>query len=147
MWQIHYQVTVQASPQQVWSVLTDLPSYPTWNRYSPTAQGDLRIGGFVEIVAQIGQSGQRVNNRVLELDAPHLLCWESRNWYHALAYGVRRRTLTLQPDGTTLFREEETMYGPLAGIIRLALEKQLLAGLRLECECLKTETERRFPSD
>jgi uncharacterized protein YndB with AHSA1/START domain len=143
MWSIHYQVTINSTPDQVWTVLTDLASYSVWNKYSPFAEGDLRVGGYVKIIANVGTSKQHVNNRVLELDAPNKLCWESLNWYHALVYGVRCRTITAQPDGTTLFREEETMYGPLAGLIQGMMGKQLLGGLRTECNSMKAEVERR----
>jgi len=140
---VDYQVRIDAPPVLVWQILTDLANYPAWNQYASQAQGQLQVGGNVEIVAKLGRSAQRVNNRVLVLEPPNRLCWESLNWYHALVYGVRCRTLTPQPDGKTLFREEEAMYGPLAGLVHGLLRRQLLNGLRMECESLKVEAERR----
>lgn len=143
MSQLEYQVAIDATPEVVWQVLTDLASYPAWNRYASQARGELRVGADIEIVVHLGRSTQRVNNRVLEITPPRRLCWVSRSWYSVLVYGVRCRTITPQADGKTLFREEETMRGPLRGVVVGILKHQLLEGLRAECESVKAEAERR----
>ena len=82
-----------------------------------------------------------------ELVVDDRLCWRSLSWYRFLVYGVRCRHLELRADGTTTFREVETMHGPLAGVIRRTMAPQLLDGLRTECESLRAEVERSRPGD
>ena len=36
-------VRIEASPHDVWRVLTDIDRYPTWNRYATSAVGELRV--------------------------------------------------------------------------------------------------------
>jgi uncharacterized protein YndB with AHSA1/START domain len=144
VWSHEASVVVHASPHAVWQVLVDIDRYPEWNRYATEAVGELRVGGEVRInVPRQGEKRGPVNNRVTELVTDHRLCWRSLSWYKFLVYGVRCRHLEAQPDGTTVFREVETMHGLLAGLIRRAMAPQLLRGLQAECDSLKEEVERR----
>jgi len=143
LWSHEAFVTINASPPDVWKVLVDIDRYPQWNRYATSAVGDLRIGGEVEInVPRQGEKRGPVNNRVTELVVNQRLCWRSLSWYRFLVYGVRCRHLEEQSDGSTVFREVETMHGPLAGVIQRAMGKQLLRGIQTECDSLKQEVER-----
>jgi uncharacterized protein YndB with AHSA1/START domain len=137
-------VHIDASPHEVWEVLVDLERYPTWNRYASSAVGDLRVGGEVEIMVPRGAAKPGpVNNRVTELVPDERLCWRSLSWYRFLAYGIRCRHLEPQPDGTTVFREIETMHGPLGRLVERTMGPQLLQGLQTECDSLKEELSRR----
>jgi hypothetical protein len=143
MWSHEANVTIAAPPCEVWKVLVDLDRYPQWNRYATSAVGDLRVGG--EVVINVPRQKEKrgpVNNRVTELVVDHRLCWRSLSWYQFLVYGIRCRHLEVQPDGTTVFREVETMHGILSGVIRRAMAPQLLRGLHAECDSLRDEVER-----
>ena len=99
--------------------------------------------GSVKInVPRQGEKRGPVDNLVTEIVTDHRLCWRSLSWYRFLVYGVRCRHLEAQSDGTTVFREVETMHGPLSGVIRRAMAPQLLRGLQAECDSLKEEVER-----
>jgi uncharacterized protein YndB with AHSA1/START domain len=138
------QARIDASPAEVWKVLIDIGRYPEWNRYASSAVGDLRPGGEVKIVVPLWKEKRGpVNNRVTELVANERLCWRSLSWFKIVAYGVRCRILEGQADGTTLFREVETMHGPLAGLIHRLHGPHLLQGLQTECDSLKEEVERQ----
>jgi uncharacterized protein YndB with AHSA1/START domain len=143
MWTHEALTTIDASPHDVWKVLVDLDRYPEWNRYATAAVGDLRVGGNVEIIVpRQGEKRGPVDNRVTELVPDERLCWRSLSWYRYLVYGVRCRHLEGRPDGSTVFREVETMHGPLAGLVRRLMAAQLLRGLQTECDSLKEEVER-----
>lgn len=139
---VEYQVLINASAAIVWAVLTSLDEYPSWNRYAIQARGQLVVDGEVEIVVRLGSSTQRVNNRVLEVSPQQRLCWVSLNWYQLLVRGTRCRMLEPQPDGSTRFREVETMQGGLARLVVGLMRPQLVAGLQAECESIKEEAER-----
>ncbi len=148
MWSHEAFVTINASPPDVWKVLVDIDRYPQWNRYATSAVGELRVGGEVEInVPRQGGKREPVNNRVTELIVNQRLCWRSLSWYQFLVYGVRCRHLELQSDGSTMFREVETMHGPLAGVIQRTMGTQLLRGIQTECDSLKQEVERVSTKD
>lgn len=143
MWQVQYEGIIESSVEEVWRVLTDLPRYPEWNLYSREAHGDLRVGGIVTIVVQLGSEQQRVANKVLEIIPNQRLCWQSQNWYRFLVSGKRCRFLQAQPDGTTVFRQEEFMTGIIAPFIKRIYEPRIIQGIQIECESLKAEVERR----
>jgi len=143
LWSHEAFVTIEAPPSEVWKVLVDLDQYPHWNRYATSAVGELRVGGEVQIcVPRQGEKRGPVNNRVTELVIDQRLCWRSLSWYRFLVHGVRCRHLEARSDGSTLFREVETMHGPLAGVIQRAMASQLLRGIQVECDSLKEEVER-----
>jgi hypothetical protein len=143
MWQAEYTVIINAPPEAVWRVLTDLDRYSHWNAYSTSAKGDLRVNGVVTIEAMLGREKQRVNNRVLELIPHERLCWQSMNIYRWLVTGKRCRTLTPLPDQTTRFQQHEVFTGILAGVIRKIYESRIRAGIKIESDALKREVERR----
>ncbi|MCU1462046.1 MAG: hypothetical protein JWO37_2121 [Acidimicrobiales bacterium] len=141
-------VRIEASPHEVWRVLVDIDRYPRWNRYATSAVGDLRPGGEVKIVVPLWKEKRGpVNNRVTELVPNKRLCWRSLSWFKFLAYGVRCRHLEGQPDGSTVFREVETMHGAFAGVIHRLHGPHLLRGLQTECDSLKAEVERQKSAD
>ncbi|MDZ4770663.1 MAG: SRPBCC domain-containing protein [Chloroflexota bacterium] len=143
MWQIEHTLTIAAPPATVWAVLTDLDSYPAWNRYSPSASGDLVVGGTVTITAHIGKTTQRVANRVLTLRPDAELCWRSMSGYSWLVRGTRCRTLTPLLDEGTRFFQQEVFTGVIAGMVQRQLGNAILDGMRLDCICIQREAERR----
>jgi hypothetical protein len=42
-------IDIDATPLEVWTVLTDLASYPDWNPLFPTASGELAVGKVVTL--------------------------------------------------------------------------------------------------
>lgn len=70
---------VDAPPEAVWAVLTDVEAYPEWNPHVRFASADLTAGGRLEIQVQVG--GGRVRSmpvRVVAFDPPRRLAWVGR---------------------------------------------------------------------
>jgi uncharacterized protein YndB with AHSA1/START domain len=146
-WETEHVVTIDAPPETVWGVLTDLDGYSTWNTYSPNAEGSLREGGVVTIEARLGDEVRIVDNLVTRLEPEKTLCWHSMNWYEFLARGTRCRFLegvygadetdetneidTQDETGkrVTRFRHHEIMEGPLATLIEWLYRPRIEAGL------------------
>jgi hypothetical protein len=43
---------INASPQWVWEVLTDLPAYPQWNQFLLRAEGRVELGSILIVLMQ-----------------------------------------------------------------------------------------------
>jgi hypothetical protein len=143
-WETEHVVTIDAPPETVWGVLTDLDGYSTWNTYSPIAEGSLREGGVVTIEARLGDEVRIVDNKVTRFEPDRILCWHSMNWYEFLARGTRCRFLeeAVETEETenaeeaevvgkrrTRFRHHEIMEGPLATLIEWLYRPRIEAGL------------------
>lgn len=126
----------------VWEVLADLSRYPEWNPYSQRVEGTLRVGEVVRVEAHLGAVVRVVDNVVTRLEAPRVLCWESRGGYAWLARGRRCRHLTALADGRTRLRHHELMEGPLAWLIERLYRARIERGLGAEDAALARAAER-----
>ena len=143
MWRAETEIRIDAEAEDVWEVLTRLDDYARWNPYSRVLSGELKLGGVVTIEAKLGDEVQRVSNRVLCLQSPHVLSWRSCNWYSFLARGTRSRHIEPLPGGGVRFRQIEEMRGPLAGYVGRAYRSRIEAGQNAENAALKIEAEKR----
>lgn len=145
MWEQSASVDIDAPPALVWDVLTDLESYPDWNRYASQAIGELEVGGEVKIeVPQWRGKRSWINNVVTDIVDEERLCWRSTSWFDFLVTGTRCRLLEPLPGGGTRFSEVEEMSGPLAGLVKRGMGEQLLGGLQDECDSVRDEALRRL---
>ncbi len=52
MKELRTQIEIQASPEKVWQILTDLDKYPEWNPFIHHAVGKAQVGDAVDITVQ-----------------------------------------------------------------------------------------------
>jgi hypothetical protein len=58
---IESEIVIGASPEQVWSVLTDFEKWSQWNRMMPGIKGELVEGGRVEL--ELALPGRRTSHQ------------------------------------------------------------------------------------
>src|SRR6185369_17533342 len=78
-------VAIDAPPDKVWAVLTDISSYPSWNSYIVEANGTLKVGEKLKIVEEI--DGRRNSHvvRVARFDPTNrVLVWQGSSLLPAL---------------------------------------------------------------
>ena len=140
-WETEHRIDIDASPERVWQLLSELENYGQWNPYSPRAEGRLVVGEEVRIEAHLGDKVRWVNNLVTEVEPGEKLCWHSLEWYGFLARGFRCRKLQPLPDGGVRLVHHELMVGPLSGLIEQIYREDIDEGLRVMDEALKTAAE------
>ncbi len=69
----HTELRIEASPQQVWEVLTDLEAYPQWNPMAKQAQGRLEVGA--KLLLHLAALPFPVGAQIRALDPGRLLRW------------------------------------------------------------------------
>jgi hypothetical protein len=112
-------VTINASADKVWTLLTDLPGYSVWNPYISPAKGDLKEGAQIELTLHNGGQTVVIEETVLSVKPDRELSWGGWMLAHNL-----QRTLTfsideLAPD-RMLLNAHEVFQGillPFAGNI------------------------------
>ncbi|MFI6515756.1 SRPBCC family protein [Spirillospora sp. NPDC050679] len=101
-----HQLLVQAPADAVWTLLTDVASWPSWQPDITTAD----LGAPLEPGATFHWStaGLDIASTVYDLRAPHRILWGGPA--HGIT-GVHQWTLTPTGDGATLVATEESWSG------------------------------------
>jgi len=117
---MQHEVRIEAAPNEVWEVLTDLDDYEKWNPFFVKAAGRLEVGEKLHITMQpVGKKAQSMKPKVLVVKEGQELVWRGRLGIPGLFDG--RHTFTIERiDGdTVLFRQYEKFSGilvPFAGL-------------------------------
>ncbi len=92
-------VVIDAPPERVWAVLTDLAAYPAWNPFIVRAEGVMEPGRRLTLTMQpVGGRATTLRPRLVEVDAPRQLRWHGRVAMPGLMDA--EHTFTLEPRGS-----------------------------------------------
>jgi hypothetical protein len=133
---------ISATPESVWNILTDLPTWTSWNTTITRTEGTIEAGAKVK-VAVTANPGRSFPVTVTILTAPSLMVWTGGM---PLGMFVGTRTFTLGREaGTTLFRMEEIYTGLLAGLITRSIP-DLQPSFDEFARCLAARAEQGSPT-
>jgi hypothetical protein len=136
------EIEIDASPEAVWSVVTDFETYPEWNPVL-AIDGDLTEGERLEVTT--GYENTRpmtFRPTVLVVDEPTEFRWQGRLFVPGLYDGEHRFVLTPLDDGNrTRLTHAETFRGALVGFINRRIGDDVEAGFNQMNEALKQQVE------
>jgi uncharacterized protein YndB with AHSA1/START domain len=128
---------IEAAPDQVWSVLTEVAAWPDWDSGVTKVDGRLALGEKLT-VAVAANPGRAFPVTVVDLSRPARMVFRG-GMPLGLFTGQRTYTLVAEGGGTRFtMREEYT--GPLAGMIFKSIPdlgpsfRQFAAGLKKQVE-------------
>ena len=76
MKELYTEIEIEASPERVWQVLTDIDQFSEWNPFIRSAKGELKVGSQLEVMIQPpGSSGMIFRPRVLKLETNREFRW------------------------------------------------------------------------
>jgi len=105
---------IRATPDQVWPVLTDVTSWPTWDSGVDRVEGEFALGAKLTITVA-ANPGRAFPVKVTQVDGPGRMVFRGGM---PLGLFVGERTYTLAPeDGGTRFTMREEYSGLVAGMI------------------------------
>jgi hypothetical protein len=107
--------TINATPDAIWTILTDAPGYPTWDSGVDSVAGRIAPGEKITVHSQIAP-GRAFPVQVVEFSPGRTMVW-SGGLPLGLFKGVRTFTLAPQTGGATTFTMREEYTGPLAPLI------------------------------
>jgi hypothetical protein len=129
---------IDASPAEVWAVLTDVGGWRDWNSGVDRVEGRVALGEQLTIYATM------IRNRPFSVTVTELRPQEAMRWRGGLPFGtaVIERTYSLDPqvDGGTVLTVREDHTGPLAGLLGRSTPdlnpsfRQFCAGLKARAE-------------
>lgn len=106
-------VHVEASPEQVWALLTDAAGYPGWNSTVVSLEGPIAEGERIALVSTVDPK-RTFELTVSTFEPERTLVWEDGG---RAFKGVRTFTLVARPDGTTEVTMAEVLTGAMMGMI------------------------------
>ncbi len=131
--------TINASPEVVWNVLTDAPSYETWNSAVLGIEGEIAEGNKISLKSIVNP------DRVFKLNVTGVEPPNRMVWWDGMPLGLFKgtRTFTVTPQGTgSEFHMEEIYTGLMAPMITRAIPDQTEAFEKFG-DSVKAEAERR----
>jgi hypothetical protein len=107
--------TIHATPERIWQLLTDAPSYPGWNSSVERVEGSIAPGETIKVFVKVNP-GRAFPVKVVDFQPGKRMVWSG-----GMPLGLFKgeRTYTLEPagDGATRFTMREEYTGPLLGMI------------------------------
>jgi hypothetical protein len=122
-YEIRTEIVIRATAERVWSILTDLASYPSWNPFVGEIAGELRVGGRLS-VRLLNATGRTFTfrPRVVRVAPGEELRWLGRFGLPWLFDGEHSFSIAPAPGGIT-FRHAEVFRGLLVPFLRRSLER------------------------
>ena len=148
MHDIHTEIEIDASPDVVWNVLTDFESYPEWNPFVRSIQGESNRGAKLEVVLDqsLGEGGGKtmtMRPRVVRHEPRQQFGWLGRLWVPGLFDGEHVFELTELRGGRVRFVQREHFEGLLVPLLRRMLDTKTRPAFSAMNEALKQRSEQR----
>lgn len=134
-------IDIDATPEQVWDVLTDFSAYPEWNpRMVITGRPTL---GARLLVAPGPEAGRMPSfrPRVTRVDPPREFRWQGHLWMPGIFDGDHRFVIENSGDGRSRLVQSEAFAGILARPILAFVRGETEAGFEAMNAALKERVE------
>ena len=123
MKEIHTEIEIAAPAEKIWDVLTDFASFPQWNPFMKTAQGEPSPGNRLEVYIQPPEGmGMTFKPTVLKAEPGRELRWLGHLFVPGLFDGEHYFLIEAHGDGGARFIQGERFTGvlvPLMGLMGL----------------------------
>lgn len=138
---LEHEITITASAERIWAVLTDFASYAQWNPFILQAQGEARVGTDIVLTMQApGHGVTRVRSKIVVVTPRRELRWRG----HLFLPGVFdvEHVFQIEPMDAKLvrLRQYEQIHGVLVPFVRSILQDSE-KGFAAMNEALKMRTE------
>jgi hypothetical protein len=142
--ELHSEIRINASAEEVWRVLTDFPKYEEWNPFIREAVGIPQSGERLTVrIKPEGGRGMTFRPRVLEADQPRRLRWLGHLGMPGLFDGEHIFEIETVAEREVLFIQRENFKGLLLPFFRTMLKQDTEPGFEAMNTALKTRVEGR----
>lgn len=139
---IKTQITIDASPEQVWAVLIDFDQYPEWNPFLISVKGAPVVGTFLDNEIKTNEKKiMKFQPEVLVAEANSEFRWIGKTFIKGLFDGEHYFKLKSNEDGSTTLTHGENFSGVLSGVIMKMIEEDTLKGFEAMNSALKQRVE------
>lgn len=139
--ELHTNIDIDAPPEVVWQILTDLERYPEWNSFITSSVGEPQIG--TKLINRMEPPGGRAvtfKPTVTVVESEKTFEWLGRLGMRGVFDGRHRFDLEKTSRGTRL-TQSESFEGVLVRVFRKSLDTQTKAGFEAMNVALKERAE------
>lgn len=108
-------IIINASPETIWTILTDASNWPKWNPTVTKVEGKIALGEQITVFAKVNPN-RAFPLTVTEWVPPERMVW-SGGMPLGLFKGERTYTLSQKSDGGVEFAMQEIFSGLMAPLI------------------------------
>ena len=110
--EIRTEIIIQATPEKVWTILTDFEKYPQWNPFITSVKGQVEQGNTIQIrIEPPNGNGMTFKPTVLTKNENRELRWLGKFLFSGLFDGEHKFELAENGDGTLTFVQSEKFKG------------------------------------
>jgi len=136
------QLDIDATPQRVWRVLTDLSAYPDWNPFIVRAEGLVHAGSRLVLRMQpVGGRPITLKPTVVEAVEGACLRWRGTVGIPGLLDAEHVFRLTERNNGGSTLHQDEHFTGLLVPLMKASLRRSTLPAFAQMNEALKRRAE------
>ena len=140
--EINTSITINATPEKVWRILTDFGNYGIWNPFITTISGAAEVGQKLKVTLKPENGkGMSLKPKVLVFEPEKEFRWVGHLGIPGLFDGEHRFQLIDNGDGTTTFIHSEHFRGILIPFFSKMLDVDTKNGFIAMNEQLKIRAE------
>jgi hypothetical protein len=140
--ELHTEINIDATPEVVWGVLTDLDQWTDWNPFITSSVGQPEVGEkLINRMVPPGGKAMTFKPRVTLVEDATTFEWLGKFGLSGLFDGRHRFELAATPTGGTRLVQAESFSGVLVRFLRKSLDTQTVQGFELMNTALKTRAE------
>ncbi len=142
--EIKTEITINAEPAKVWTILTDFDKYPRiWNPFIKSLKGNVVVGNRIETTIEPpGKKPMVFKPEVLAFETNKELRWIGHLLVTGLFDGEHKFELIDNKNGTTQFKQSEKFTGILIPLFKKMLDVNTVDGFNQMNQKLKTLAEK-----
>ena len=127
--EIKTEILINATPEKVWSILTDFDNYPNWNPFIKSIKGDVKVGNKITVRIEPPEAkGMTFKPKVLSFDQNKEFRWIGKLLFKGLFDGEHKFELIDNGNGTTTFRQSEKFKGIFVPLFKKQLDNNTKNG-------------------
>lgn len=139
--ELHTEIEIDATPEVVWQVLTDLDRYPEWNPFITSSVGKPEVGEkLVNRMEPPGGMAITLKPQVTAIEDGKTFEWLGKVGFSGLFDGRHRFDIEALATGTKLTQSEE-LDGMLVRVLRKSVDTGTKSGFEAMNVALKARAE------
>lgn len=142
MHEVRTEVEIEATPERLWSILLDFPSYPEWNPFVRRVKGVAKVGDrLTAFIQPQGGRGMTFRPTVLTVTPNQELRWRGRVLLPGIFDGEHYFQISPLAPGRLRFIQGERFSGILVAFAKSSLDGGTKAGFLAMNQALKARAE------